>query len=149
MDLNDFYNKSIHQIKNSLESLLNPSAFSVHSIIGWIIILLILSIGIFIYKQCIKTASFIGVGIVLYQCCYSLSLTGLNDIIPISKVCKYDVFMSIAQCFVGTKFSDVLLWFDAFLIKQWALIWCTGGNLLVKTVLFLKDILMPIFEEIV
>lgn len=149
MDVHDFYDKSIHQIKDLLESVLNPSAFSVYSIIGWIIILLIVSVVIFIYKRCLKTASIIAVGILLYQCCYSLALTGISNIVPINKIFKYDVFMAIAQCFMGTWISDILLWLDAFFIKQFALIWCTGGDLIIGTVTFLKDIIAPIFIEII
>lgn len=106
---------AIIALKDELSSLLNSSAFSTDSIEGWILILLVGFIIWNIYKKSMKFIVWSINTILLFQVCYWLSLTGLNDLIPLSKIFKYDVLTSIAQCFAGTKICDGLLWFNAAL----------------------------------
>jgi uncharacterized ion transporter superfamily protein YfcC len=63
--------------------------------------------------------------ILLCQILYWLSFTGLNDIIPIGRIFKYDLITAIAQCFVGTKICNVLLYINAFLRLICSSVWGT------------------------
>lgn len=110
-------------IKNEVMDLLNSSAFSTDSIEGWIVIFLCLVI---VYKVTKEAYDFIGwcVGVLfLIQLGYCLSLTGLNDLIPLSDIFKYNVVVSVAQCFVGTPFCDLLLYVDAFISYIGNVLW--------------------------
>lgn len=102
-------------IKTELESLLNSSAFTTDSIEGWLVILLLLFMGWNISRKALKFVAWSVSFIFLVQVFYWLSFTGLNDIIPLSEVFKYDVLTSIAQCFVGSRLCDGILWVNAFI----------------------------------
>lgn len=105
--------EAISALKNELDALLNSSAFSTDSIEGWIIILLVGFIAWNIYRKALKFVGWSISVIFLFQVFYWLSLTGLNDVIPLSTIFKYDVLTSIAQCFQGTVICDVILWINA------------------------------------
>ena len=120
--------EAISSLYNELSSLLNPSAISVDSIEGFILMLLFLCCVYSLWHKAVKAVGWCICGIVIFQCLYSLSLTGFNDIIPLSTFFKYDVITSIAQCFKGTPVCDVLLWFDAFLIVVFSDLWKFAGN---------------------
>ena len=75
-------------LKDEVMALLNSSAFSTDSIEGWIVILLCV---IIVYKVTKEAYDFIGwcVGaLFIIQLGYWLSLTGLNDLIPLSSIFK-------------------------------------------------------------
>lgn len=116
---------TISALKTEMEALLNSSAFSTDSIEGWIIILLVGFIAWNIYKKALKFVGWSISVIFLFQVFYWLSLTGLNDIIPLSKVFKYDVLTSIAQCFQGTKVCDFILWVNAAIHTICSGLWTT------------------------
>lgn len=114
----------IVSIKDDLMSMLNISAFSADSIEGWIIIVLCLFL---VYEISQKAIKFVGwlVGLIfLFQVGHWLSLTTVNDYFPFfSIVFKYDVLTAVAQCFVGTKMCEILLYVNSFIkmvsIKTW------------------------------
>lgn len=120
-----FMGETISALKNELESLLNSSAFSTDSIEGWIIILLVGFIIWNIYRKALKFVGWSISVIFLFQVFHWLSMTGLNDIIPLSKVFKYDVLTSIAQCFQGTVICDVILWINATIRTICTGLWST------------------------
>lgn len=102
-------------IKDELSSLLNTSALSTDSIEGWLVIFLI---AFLIYNLSKKAIRFVGWSITcifFIQICHWLSLTGFNDVIPLSTIFKYDILTSIAQCFVGSRLCDILLYLNAFI----------------------------------
>ena len=66
-----------------------------------------------IIEKAIKIAKSLAGMLLGVQVCYWLSFTGLNDILQLSKVFKYDLLMAVAQCFVGTEFCDWLLYIDS------------------------------------
>ena len=105
----------IEAIKTELSTLLNSSAFTTDSIEGWLIILLVGFIIWNIYRKTVKFIIWSASAILLFQIMYWLGLTGLNDIIPLASVFKYDILTSIAQCFVGTRLCDGILWVNAFI----------------------------------
>lgn len=113
-------------LRDEFQNLLNTSAFSKDSIEGWIIIILCLILVYEISQKAIKAVGWLIGAIFFFQVCYWLSLTSVNDTIPLSVIFKYDVLQAIAQCFVGTRLCDFLLWADAFMrvvcSKTWELL---------------------------
>lgn len=117
--------ETISALKDELYSLLNSSAFSTDSIEGWILILLVGFIIWNIYKKALKFVGWSVAVIFMFQVCYWLSFTGLNDIIPLSVIFKYDVLTSIAQCFVGTPVCDIILWINSTIHIICTNLWAT------------------------
>lgn len=117
---------SIQNIKDYLMDSLNPSIFSFNSIPGILIIILIIILIHSFYKKAIESIGWI-IGILLvYELFYCLSLTGINDYIPLSYVFKYDILVSIAQLFVGTPICDGLLYVASFCAALMQRIWMLG-----------------------
>lgn len=116
---------AINALKDEFSSILNASAFSTDSIEGWIIILLCGFIIWNIYRKSLKFIAWSVSVIFLFQVFYWLSFTGLNNVIPLSKVFKYDVLTSIAQCFAGTKACDIILWINASIHVICSNLWST------------------------
>lgn len=115
-------------IKDEVADMLNPSAFSSDSIEGWVILIIGLILLRSFWQKSMK-AIYWSVGMLfMIQVFYALSMTGFNDIIPFSKVFKYDVMTAIAQCFVGTKLCDVILWFDSVIIAAMDGLWDRCGE---------------------
>lgn len=119
----DFSNivSTAESLKQQAEQLIDPSMFSTSSIEGWICILLV---GFIIWNIGRKALKFIGwsIGaIVLFQILHYLSMTPVNDIIPLSQWFKFDVMTSIAQCFAGTAVCDIILtvnsWIRAIILE--------------------------------
>lgn len=102
-------------IHDTLSSVLNSEWFSSDSVNGFIIIILMLCVVHAVWKRSVSSVIWASGMILFFQIMYILSLTGLNNIIPIGNIFKYDVLTSIAQCFVGTFVCDFLLWLDSFL----------------------------------
>jgi hypothetical protein len=103
------------EIKNDLMGLLNTSAFTSDSIEGVVVLLLSL---LLVYSLIIKVGPFTDwlIGFIfMIQIGYWLSFTGLNRMIPLNMIFKYDVLTAVAQCFVGTGFCDMLLYINAFI----------------------------------
>lgn len=117
---------TVNEIKEHLSGLLNESVFTLDSIEGVIVIILCVLIIYEASRKAIQIAEWLFAVIFLFQVCYWLGYTSLNDIIPFNKVFKYDVITAVAQCFVGTKFCDGLLWFNAFIralcVRVWTVI---------------------------
>lgn len=88
---------------------LNPNAFTIDSAEGVIVICLIIFIAYAIGKRLINATLWCIGGLTLLQIAYALSLTAVNNIIPISNVIHYDVMTSVAQVFAGTFISDWLV----------------------------------------
>lgn len=115
--------ENIMTMKDQLLSHLNPSAFSTDSIEGWIIMALCLWIVYEVAHKAIDIVWWLVGALLIFQVGYWLSLTGLNNIVHLSEIFKYDLFMAVAQCFVGTKFCDVLLYIDSFLQTTFLSAW--------------------------
>lgn len=135
--------ESVSAVKSELEAMLNSSAFTTDSIEGWIIIIVLL---ILIRGFWMKATKAIGWSIgclFFFQICYGLSLTGFNDLIPLSMVFKFDIMTSVAQCFVGTKLCDILLWWDSYIIIICSRLWDGIGSF----VLQMLDIFKSSFKD--
>lgn len=122
--------ETIAAIKEELLQILNPSAFSADSVEGWLIIVLGIMLIHSLWKKATSAILWSAGAIVCCQILYGLSLTGFNQIIPLSYVFKYDVMTSIAQCFVGTKACDALLYFDSIIIATMDGLWNSCSNVL-------------------
>lgn len=136
--------ETISAIKDGLSNVLNPSAFTVDSIEGWLIIVvgLILIRG---FWQKATRAIWWSVGALFFvQAMYSLSLTGFNDIIPLSYVFKYDIMTALAQCFVGTKICDGMLYFNSAIIATMNGLWDSCGDILHTAIDNIKKIPDPL-----
>ena len=133
--------ESMQNTFNDLFSSINNTPFSWNSIEGIVVIILGLCCVHAIWNRATKAVIWAGGMIFMCQLLYVLSLTGLNDVIPLSSVFKYDVFASIAQCFAGTKVCDALLWFDSFLTVTFKATW--------DTVAYYIPILKPTFDGFV
>ena len=108
-------NDMIISMKNDLMGLINPSAFTSDSVEGVIIILLFLFLVYEVSHKAIHFAGWLCGLIFMFQVGHWLSFTGLNRMIPLNTIFKYDVLTAIAQCFVGTKVCDGLLYANAFI----------------------------------
>lgn len=105
----------IIEIKNWLASNLNPSIFTLDSMEGVVVTILVI---ILVYRITKNLGNFIGwcIGaLVLIQFGHMLGFTVLNDYFPFRDVFKYDLIASISQLFAGTFVADILLYFDAML----------------------------------
>lgn len=91
------------------KQVLNPNAFTLDSAEGIIVLGLVIFMIYAIGKRLINATMWCVGGLVLLQCFYALSLTAVNNIIPISNVIHYDVMTSVAQVFAGTFISDWLV----------------------------------------
>lgn len=105
---------SMYSIED-LKQVLNPNAFTFDSVEGIVVISLIIFAIFAIGRRMIQAFFWCLGALILLEVLYSLSLTSLNDTIPISKVIKYDVVSSIAQLFPGTKLADWILTGSAWL----------------------------------
>lgn len=100
-------------IKDELLSMLNPSAFTTDSLEGWLVILIVVYLAYRIFKEGVKLVNWLISAILFVQVCYYFGHTGLNSVIPFSEFFKYDVLTAVAQCFVGTKLCDVILFLSS------------------------------------
>lgn len=118
-------------IKDEFTVLLNSSAFTTDSIEGWIIIILCIWLAYEISQKAVKVVGWLVSVIFLFQVCHWLSFTSLNDIIPLSNWFQYDLLTAVAQCFVGTKLCDILLWANAYIHTICSSLWevLTTGKL--------------------
>ncbi len=105
----------LNAMKDEFMGMLNSSAFSTDSVEGWIIIILCLFLVYEISQKAVKFVGWLICVIFLFQVGHWLSYTGLNNIIPLSSFFKYDILTAVAQCFVGTKICDLLLYANAFI----------------------------------
>ncbi len=120
-------------LKEDFANMLNPSAFTTDSIEGWIIILLCLFLIYEISQKAVKFVGWLICVIFLFQICHWLSYTGLNKIVPFSTIFKYDILTAVAQCFVGTKFCDLLLYANSFIHTVCNGLWDTFAKAHVST----------------
>lgn len=122
------FGDAISSFKDNLETTLNSSAFSTDSVEGWILIVIMIMLAHSVWKKASKAIIWCFLGIIFFQIMYILAGTGLNEIILLKKVFKYDVLTAVAQCFRGTPICSVLLWFDSFLIVSLTKLWELGGD---------------------
>ena len=113
----------ISEIKDRLFESLNPSIFSLNSIPGIIVLILIITIIYCIAKKATQALNWILKFILLYECFFCLSLTGFNDLVPLSKVFRFDICTSLAQLFVGTPICDGFLYVASFIAALMNRIW--------------------------
>ena len=106
---------AILAIKDELLGLLNPSAFTTDSLEGWLVILIVVYIAYRIFREGAKLLNWLIYAILFVQVCYFLGKTSLNSVIPFASYFKYDVLTSVAQCFVGTKLCDIILFLSSSL----------------------------------
>ena len=109
------FGELIELAKHQLENLLNPSALTLDSVEGVLVLILILFMLHSFSEKMFKVASWCFAGILIIQIGYYLSFTGLNEYIPFSSIFKYDIMTSLAQLCVGTKLSDIILYASAVL----------------------------------
>lgn len=114
---------NISEIKDRLFESLNPSIFSLNSIPGIIVLILIITIIYCIAKKATQAVSRILKFILLYECFFCLSLTGFNDLVPLSKVFRFDICTSLTQLFVGTPICNGLLYATSFIAALMNRIW--------------------------
>lgn len=100
---------SFSGIKEGLQNLLNSHPISTDSLEGWILIFLVAFIGWNLYKKALKFVGWSCAVILLIQIGYFLSLTQLNNFIPLSSIFKFDILTAIAQTCVGTPLCDGIL----------------------------------------
>jgi len=105
----------ITEIKDKLDSTLNAHSISPDSIEGIVIMFAIGFIIWGIYRRALKFVKWSLSVILICEIMYWLGRTSFNDIVPVANVFKHDILTSIAQCFVGTKVCDGILWVDAFI----------------------------------
>lgn len=108
-------------LKQQAETMINPDMFSTSSIEGWICILLVGFIIWNIGKKALKFVKWSIGAILLFQILHYLSMTPVNNYIPLDQWFRFDVLTSIAQCFAGTKVCDILLtvnsWIRAIILE--------------------------------
>ncbi len=107
--------QGIIEIKEFLQSLLNPSVLTFDSAEGVVVIVLCV---IIVYRITKNLGDFIGwlIGaLFMIQLCYVLGLTVLDDYIPFSAIFKYDLLTAVAQLFNGTFIADIFLYMSAFI----------------------------------
>ena len=107
---------AIETQKETLINMLNSSPFSSSSLMGWLIVILLIWMVVSIicnYKKHVFYVLYVLIG---FQVFHYLSTTSLIDSLPFLAYFKYDLLTSLAQCFVGTKFADILLSIDAYLL---------------------------------
>lgn len=108
----------IHQIADFIRNIdlseyaeiLNPTTWQTANLESFIVMFLILAIC---YKTFHKAYKFAGwcLGLLLVvQIGYILGLSNLNNMIPFNAVFKYDVGVSFANFFAGTKIAEWILW---------------------------------------
>lgn len=122
------FGDTISAFKDKLETTLNSSAFSTDSVEGWILIVIMIMLAHSVWKKASKAIVWCFLGIIFFQIMYILGSTGLNEVIPLRNVFKYDVLTAVAQCFKGTPICSFLLWFDSFLIVSLTRLWELGGD---------------------
>ena len=107
--------QGIIDIYEWLQSLINPSIFTLDSAEGVVVTVLALMI---VYKITRNLGDFVGwlIGMLfMIQLGYVLGFTVLNDYIPFRDIFKLDVLAAPAQLFAGTKVANVILAVDAFM----------------------------------
>lgn len=134
---------AIQAAKEEMASVLNSSAFSTDSIEGWILIILILCLIYGIWKRAVKAINWSICVILFCQIMYGLSLTGINNLVPLNRIFKFDVVTAIAQCFAGTKLCDILLYFNSSLLVICQRLWDTVGGFLTN----IRDWLVNYFKN--
>lgn len=113
----------IVQIKGELDAMLNSHAISPDSFEGIVIIFAICFIAWGIYKKASDFVKWSCAVILFCQVMYWLGQTSFNNLVPVAYVFRYDILTAIAQCFVGTKACDVILWIDAFIRSVSIVVW--------------------------
>lgn len=100
-------------IKDELMSLLNPSAFTIDSLEGILLIGLIIYMIYHMTKKTKRIIKFCLEIMLALQIGYWLSFTSINNIINLRSIFKYDIITAIAQVFVETKLCDILISLNA------------------------------------
>lgn len=108
----------IHSIADAIRNIdlsqyaeiLNPQTWQTANLESFIVMFLILAVCYKTFHKAYKFAAWC-MGLLLFiQVGYALSLSHLNDLIPLSTVFKYDIGVSIANFFAGTKIAEWILW---------------------------------------
>lgn len=110
------------------QDIINPESWSNMSLENIVVCFLILVIA---HKLFSKAYMFVGWCIellIFIQICYWLGLSALNDYIPFSDVFKYDVGVSFANFFSGTKIAEWMLWLHE--VMRVSVTWV--GNIIVE-----------------
>lgn len=109
----------IEQIKNidltKYEEILNPQTFSGSDLESFIVMLLILIAAYKLFHKAYKFAWWCIGLLFAIELGYLLSLSGLNNYIPFSSVFTYDIGVSVANFFAGTRVATAILWFHDIL----------------------------------
>lgn len=107
---------------SALQEELNPSIFSLDSLRGLLLLLLIIGLVICVVR---KMTQFVGLGLVLLvliQIMHVFAHSTLGANFPVlADIFKYDVFQSLAQLFVGTPIATGLLHVQQFLNSTFGL----------------------------
>lgn len=110
-------------IGEKFQEFLNCGLFTTDSLEGWLCIFIL---GYFLWKLLQRAADFVhwSIGmILLIQIGYYLSLTSLNDIIPLSMIFQMDVLGSIASLIKNQTIHDALIWLNEHIEYYFTLGW--------------------------
>ncbi len=108
----------VHSIADAIRNIdlsqyaeiLNPTTWQTANLESFIVMFLILAICYKTFHKAYKFAMWC-MGLLLFvQVGYVLGQSNLNNIIPLSTVFKYDVGVSLANFFAGTKIAEWILW---------------------------------------
>ena len=90
--------------------ILNPTTWQTANLESFIVMFLILIVCYKTFHKAYKFACWC-IGLLLFvQVCYALGQSSLNNIIPFDSIFKYDVGVSVANFFAGTKIAEWILW---------------------------------------
>lgn len=95
---------------SSYTEILNPTTWQAANLESFIVMFLILAICYKTFHKAYKFAGWCLGLLLLVQICYTLGQSSLNNIIPFSSIFKYDVGVSFANFFAGTKIAEWILW---------------------------------------
>lgn len=92
------------------KEILNPETWTNMNLESFVVVLLILMTAYKLFHKAYKFAWWCVGLLFMVQICYLLGLSNLNNYIPFSNIFEYDIGVSIANFFSGTKIAEWLLW---------------------------------------
>jgi hypothetical protein len=111
-----------------LAALVNSGTSNIE---GWVLFLAGMCGIHFAWEKCVSAISWWICAIIFCQSMYIFSTTGMNDLIPLSHVFKYDILSSFVRTFDGTRAGHAVGWFNAYLTFVLTSLWNKIGWLAV------------------
>lgn len=107
---------------SALQEELNPSVFSLDSLRGLLLLLLIIGIVVCLVRRMTRLVGLGIVVLILIQILHVFSTSTIGSNIPVlADIFKYDVFQSLAQLFVGTPVCTGFLYVQQFFNQTFGL----------------------------